>query len=119
MTSHTFDITTLGDGQLRGYATVVQAHLTIAINLGSRAEVTVSSAVATPAHGDEEPSPAQIAPGTGAHDTAQIDDLVSDADEFTSMPSATAVPVPATGDPGPAAVEANGTGNGHTTTLAG
>ena len=78
------------------------------------AGVTVTSAPATLAHGSEEPSPAQSAPGTGAHDTAQIDDLVSDADEFTSMPSATAA-VPVTGDPGPPAAQANGAGNGHTT----
>jgi hypothetical protein len=114
MTPHTFNTTTLVDSQLPGYATVVQSHLTIAINLGSRADVTVSSALATPAHGDEEPSLAQIAPGTGAHDTAQIDDLVSDDDEFTSVPPATA-PVPVTGDPGPPAVQANATSNGHTT----
>jgi hypothetical protein len=114
MTPHTFDTTTLAESQLPGYATVVHAHLTIAINLGTRPDVTVSSALATPAHGDEEPSPAQIAPGAGAHDTAQIDDLVSDADEFTSVPSATAA-VPVTGDPWPSAVQANGTGNGHTT----
>jgi hypothetical protein len=114
MTPHTFDTTTPAGSQLRDYATVVQAHLTIAINLGSRADVTVSRALATPAHGDEEPSLAQIAPGMGAHATAQIDDLISDADEFTSVPPATAA-VPVTGDPGPPAVQTSGTGNGHTT----
>jgi hypothetical protein len=114
MTLLTFDIPTLADSQLLGSATAVQAHLTIAINLGSRSDMTVSSALATPAHGGEEPSPAHIAPGTEAQETAQIDALVSDADEFTSVPSATAA-VPAMGDLGPTSVEANGTGNGHTT----
>ena len=90
MTPHTFDTTTLADSPLPDNAMVVHTHLTIAINLGSRPAVTVSSALAMPAHRDEEPSLAQIAPGTGAHDTAQIDALVSDADEFTSVPSATA-----------------------------
>jgi hypothetical protein len=94
MTLLTFDIPTLADSQLPGSATVVQAHLTIAINLVS--------------------SLPQISPGTGAHATAQIDDLVSDDDEFTSVPSATAA-VPATGDLVPPAVQANGTDNGHTT----
>jgi hypothetical protein len=114
MTPHTFDTTTLSGSRFPGSATVVQAHLTIAIKLGSTTDVTVTSALATPANGDEELSPAQIALGTGAHDTAQIDDLVSDVDEFTSVPSAVEA-VPVTGDPGPPAVEANGTGNGHTT----
>jgi hypothetical protein len=57
-------------------------HITIAINPGSTAEMTVSSAVAPAAHENEE-------------------SLVSDADEFTSVPSAV--------------VPASGTGNGHTT----
>ena len=114
MTPHTFDTTTLADSRPLGDATVVQTHLTIAINLGSRPDVTVSSALAMPAYGHEESSPAQIAPGTGAHDTTQIDDLVSDDDEFTSVPPATAT-VPMSGDHGPPAVQANGTGNGHTT----
>ena len=74
----------------------------------------MSSALATPAHGNQEAPPAQLAQGTEAHDTAQIDDLVSDTDEFTSMPSAMAA-VPVTGDPGPPAIHANGTGNGYTT----
>jgi len=55
--------------------TVVYAHFTIAIDLGSGPEVTVNSA--------------QIASGTTAGDTTPIHDLVSDTDEFTSMPSAT------------------------------
>jgi hypothetical protein len=114
MTPQTFDTTTLAGSRFPGSATVVQAHLTIAINLGSTTDVTVTSALATAANGDEELSPTQIALGTGARDTAQIDDLVSDVDEFTSVPSAMAA-VPVTGDPGPPAVEANGTGNGHTT----
>ena len=114
MTPHTFDITTLADSPLPDNAIVVQTHLTIAINLGSRAAATVSSGLATPVRGDDEPSPAQIAPGTAAHDTAQIDALVSEADEFTSVPSATAA-MPVTEDPGPPVVQANGTGNGHTT----
>jgi hypothetical protein len=38
--------------------------------------------------------------GSGAEDTAHVDDLVSDTDEFTSVPSA---------------VHANGAGTGHTT----
>ena len=116
MTPHRLDVTILADSQLPGYTTVVQPHLSITINLGSRAGVTVSSALATPAHGDEEPSLAQIAPGTGAHDTAQIDDLISDADEFTSVPSATAA-MQVTADPGLPAVQANGPGNGHTTVV--
>ena len=116
MTPQTFDTTTLAGSRSPGSATVVQAHLTIAIKLGSTTEVTVTSALARPANGDEELSPAQAALGMGMHDTAQIDDLVSDVDEFTSVPSAAAAAaVPVTGDPGPPAVEANGTGNGHTT----
>jgi hypothetical protein len=96
MTLLTLDIPTLADSPLPGSATVVQAHLTIAINLGA--------------------SPPQVSPGTGAHATAQIDDLVSDDDEFTSVPSATATAaVPATGDLVPPAVQANGIDNGHTT----
>jgi hypothetical protein len=114
MTLLTLDIPTLADSQLPGSATLVQAHLTIAITLGSRADVTVSSALAPPTHGDEEPATAQIAPGTGTHDTAQIDDLVSDDDEFTSVPSATAA-APIIGDLGPISVQTDGTGNGHTT----
>jgi hypothetical protein len=101
------------DSQLPGSATLVQAHLTIAINLGSRADVTASSALATPAHGDEEPATAQIAPGTEPQPTAQIGDLVSDDDEFTSVPS-DAVAAPVIGDLGPASVPTDGTGNGHT-----
>jgi hypothetical protein len=38
--------------------------------------------------------------GTGADDATHVDNLVSDADEFTSVPSAAPV---------------NGAGNGHTT----
>jgi hypothetical protein len=114
MTLHTLGTTTLADSRPPGYATVVEAHLTIAINLGSRADVTVSWAPATSVHGDQEPSLAQIAPGAGAHDSAQVDDLVSDTDEFTSVPSATSA-VPVTEDLGRPAVQANVTGNGHTT----
>lgn len=105
MTLLTFDIPTPADSQLPGSATVVQAHLTIAINLASPSDVTVSPGLATPA---------QLSPGTGAHVTAQIDDLVSDDDEFTSVPSATAA-VPVTGDLVPPALQATGTDNGHTT----
>ena len=36
MTPHTLDTTTLAESQLPGYATVVHAQLTIAINLGSK-----------------------------------------------------------------------------------
>jgi hypothetical protein len=93
---------------------LVQAHLTIAINLGSRADVTANSALATPAHGDEEPVTAQIAPGTEPQPTAQIDNLVSDDDEFTSVPSA-AVAAPVIGDLWPTSVQTDGTSNGHTT----
>jgi hypothetical protein len=116
MTPHTFDATLPADSQLPGYTTVVQPHVSITINLGSRADVTVSSALAAPAQRYDEPSPAQIAQGTGAHDTAHIDDLISDDDEFTSVPSAT-VAAPVTGDPEPPAVHSNGTGNGHTTPI--
>ena len=112
MTTHTFDTTTLTNSPRAGYTTVVEAHLSIAINLGSGADVTVSSALAAPAHANQDL--AQIAPGTGAHDTAQIDDLVSDDDEFTSMPSTLAA-VPVAGDPVLPAAQANGTGNGHAT----
>jgi hypothetical protein len=114
MTLLTFDIPTLADSQLPGSATLVQAHLTIAINLGSRADVKASSALATLAHSDEEPVTAQIAPGTEPQTTAQIDDLVSDDDEFTSVPSAAAA-APVIGDLGPTSVQTDGTGNGHTT----
>jgi hypothetical protein len=55
--------------------TVVHAHFTIAIDLGSSGEVTVTSA--------------QIASGSAAGDTTPIHHLVSDTDEFTSMPLAT------------------------------
>jgi hypothetical protein len=114
MTLLTFDIPTLADSQLPGSATLVQAHLTIAINLGSRGGVTASSALATPTHGDEEPVTAQIVPETESQPTAQIGDLVSDDDELTSVPSATAA-APVIGDLGPTAVQTDGTGNGHTT----
>jgi hypothetical protein len=115
MTLLTFDIPTLADSQLPGSATLVQAHLTIAINLASRADVTASSALATPTHRDEEPLTAQIAPRTEPQPTAQIDDLVSDDDEFTSVPSATAAAAPVIGDLGPTSVQTDGIGNGHTT----
>lgn len=114
MTLLTFDIPTLADSHLPGTATMVQAQLTIAINPGSPADVVLSSAVATPAVSAEEPVTAEMAPGADAEHTAQIDALVSDADEFTSVPSATAA-APLIGDLGPASVEANGAGNGHTT----
>ena len=114
MTSHTFDTTTLPYSQVPGYTPVVHAHFTIAVNLGSRADVTVNSALATPAPADEGPPPPQIAAGTGAHDAALIDDLVSDADEFTSVPSA-APALPAIPDAATPGVAANGAGNGHTT----
>jgi hypothetical protein len=107
MTLHAFDTPALP------YAPVVQAHVTIAINLGPRSDVTVSSAVATPTQADAEPSPLQIAPGPGAHAQAHIDDLVSDADEFTSVPSTAAAP-PVTGDVATSSVQADGSGNGHT-----
>jgi hypothetical protein len=113
MTLHRFDTAILADSQLPGYTTVMQPHISITINVGTPAAVSVSSALAGPTQGDDEPAPTRIALGTGAHDTAQIDDLISDADEFTSVPSATVV-VPVTGDPGAPAVQANGTGNGHT-----
>jgi len=116
MTPHPLDIAIPADAQLPGHTTVMPPHISITINVGTPAAVTVSSALAGPAQGDDEPSAAQIAPGTGAHDTAQLDDLISDADEFTSVPSAM-VAVPVTGDPGAPAVHANGTGNGHTTPI--
>jgi hypothetical protein len=112
MTPHTFDTTTLTNSSRAGYTTVVEAHLSIAIGLGSGADVTVSSALAAPAHANQDL--AKIAPGTGAHDTARIDDLVSDDDEFTSMPSTSAA-VPVAGDPVLPAAQANGTGNGYAT----
>jgi hypothetical protein len=77
MTPHTLEVTTLVDP---GDSPVVQFMITM--SPGSKAEVTVNSALAPPAHGNQEP-------------------LVSDADEFTSVPSAV-VPV-------------DGAGNGHTT----
>lgn len=113
MTPHTFDTTTPPYSQLPGYTPVVQAQLTIAINLGSRADMTVSSAVGMPAYGDEEPPVAQIGPETGAHDAAQIDHLVSDTDEFTSVPSAAALPM--TGAAAALPVQTHGAGNGHPT----
>ena len=115
MTLLTFDIPTQSDSQLPGSATLMQAHLTIAINLASRADVTASSALTTPTHGDEGPVTAQIAPGTEPQPTAQIDDLVSDDDEFTSVPSATAAAAPVIGDLGPTSVQTDGIGDGHTT----
>jgi hypothetical protein len=93
---------------------VVHTHLSIAISLPSGASVTVHSAPAAPTRTDEEPPMAQIVQGMGAHDTARIEALVSDGDEFTSVPSATAA-MPATPDLGPTVLGANGTGNGHNT----
>ncbi len=116
MTTHTFGTATLADSQLPGYTTAMQPHISITINLGTPAGVTVSSGLAGLPQEDYEPSPAQIAPGAGAHDPAQIDDLISDADEFTSVPSAP-VTVPVTGDPGAPTIQANGTGNEHTTSI--
>ena len=113
MTPHTFDTTTSPYSQPAGYTPVVHAHFTIDVSLGSRADVTVSSALATPALSDEGTSSIQIAPPTEAHGTAQIDDLVSDAEEFTSVPSAAPAP-PATPDVLTPGVQANGVTNGHT-----
>jgi hypothetical protein len=93
---------------------MVQAQLTIAINPGSPADVVLSSAVATPAVSAEEPVTAEMAPGADAEHTAQIDALVSDDDEFTSVPS-DAVAAPVIGNLGPTSVQTDGTGNGHTT----
>jgi hypothetical protein len=76
---------------------VVHAHVTIAITLGPAADAPLSSALA--------------APGVAAHNTGQADDLVSDADEFTSVPSTAAAPTMA-GGVATLGVEAN---NGHTT----
>ena len=83
MTVHTFQATTPVDSHIPGCAPVVQ--VTIAIGLGPLGQPALGS----------------------AHQTAHSDDPVSDADEFTSVPSTAPTPtVP--GDVAMPAVQANG-----------